>query len=219
MNGQHRFEVRAPSKFGIREVFLINLLGLVPSLIAGVLLGVGGVGFPGGIILAVFCDTSYWIVFISLCCLVLGLTMFFFMPAIMFANYYIKALVSHLRPIDGETSYICQVSTLPRSCTGIRAFLEDADDVGFLSIHAGSIEFRGDHSDLTIALSNNVVVELHNVGWRGFWCAGRRVRILLLEHEEIQEIDIAERQSWTIIQSRRLALQIFEAIKSNIRKT
>ena len=100
---------------------------------------------------------------------------------------------------------------------GFRAFLEDADDVGILSIQTDTLVFRGDHSDFTIILSNNIDVKLCNIGWRGLWIAGHKIRITFPGHDEIKEVEIGERKSWTIGQSRRLAREIFEAIESRIR--
>ena len=206
---------RTPHRFGMREVVIMNLLPLVPAFIGGGLLGIGCAGIPLAATLVVDYGFPYWIMVVPLCCLALVLAISLFVPGLMCANYYVRHLVSHLRSDHKGMSCICQMTTQPRICRGARAFLEDADDVGVLSIQPGVLTFRGDHSDLVVDLSNSVAVELHNIGWRGLWYASRRVRLILPEQERIHAVDIVERQCWSVFQSRRLMLEIVESIKSS----
>lgn len=218
MPTQNTLEFRPPHRFGMREVVVLNLLAIVPSAIGSGLLVVGLTGTPLAVMLAISSDVPIWVALIALCCLALALVMYSFLPGLMFANYYLSHLVSHLQSDHGGVGCICQVATQPRTCRGARAFWEDADDVGVLTIQSGVLTFRGDHSDLTVDLSTNVSAELCNIGCRGLWFASRRIRLLLPERERVREIDIVERQCWSVVRSRGLMRQIFEAIKSNIEK-
>ncbi len=219
MNERNRFEVESPTRYGLKQISIATALTLMPSLIAGFLLGAGSAGLLVAIILAVCFGTPYWLILIPVGCLILNLTMFYFAPSLFFANYYIKWLVSKLRPADSETGYICQLATLPRSCTGIRAFLDDADDVGILQVRDDRVEFKGHQTSLTVIHSSAISVELLNIGWRGFWFAGRRIRILLHGHEELQAIEIVERQTRTVTEARELALRLFQAIEETMKAT
>jgi hypothetical protein len=160
MNTQNILDIRTPHRFGMREVVIINLLSLVAQAIAGVFLGVGCFG----ILVTSLSVVNSWIVLLALFFLALSFIMFLFTPGIMFANYYVNHLVSHLRSNEGGPEYTCQIATLPRSCKGVRAFLEDADDIGILSAQSEILRFRGDHSDLTIDMSQKISVELRNIG-------------------------------------------------------
>lgn len=214
MNGLNKFEIGTPVGFGLDQIILLNLLTFVPAIMAAGLLNAGGIG----ILLVVLLDVPHWIMFIPLSCLFLCLTIFYFCPFLIYGNYYIRAIASHHLPVDCEINYICQMATHPRTYVGLRGFFEDADDVGILCIHPDRIEFRGDHINFTILPHSIMSVKLRNIGGRGLWFAGRRVRIMLDDHKEIREIDVVERQSYTVIQARKTALKIFKAIESSIGK-
>ncbi len=192
---------------------MINFLSFLPSLVAGGLFGGGAVGIPLTAILAFSTGAPFWIIVIPLSCLALSTFMFLFLPGLMFANYYVTQRVSHLRSGCGADGTVCQLTARPRGCRGARAFFEDADDLGILSIEDGVLKFCGDHSDLKVDLSSIVRIELCNIGWRGLWFASRRIRLHLLGKQEIEAIEIAERQCWTVTDSRRLMLHIFESIR------
>ena len=197
----------------MKAIIILNLLPAVPGLIAGGGLG----GIPVVLIQIIYYDSPLWLLLILPCLLFISLIVFWFWPGLFHSNYYICSLVSHLRANDGRTEYVCQIATQPRTCKGIQAFLEDADDVGIARIEDGVFKFHGDHSEISVNLYN-VSAELHNIGYRGVWYAGRRIKIVLPPQDKFKSIEILERQCWSAMQSRKLMLQIFEKIKANMQE-
>jgi len=212
-------QTRPPLGFGLEEVVIANVLGLLPALALGPLLGLGLVGVGAAIVYSVRFGTMSWWMLIALSSLVVGVTLFNFTPYLGFANYYIKWLVSSQQRAETGSGHICQLTTVPRLNTGFRGFLEDADDIGVLQVQDGVITFTGDHIDVAITGSSGISVSLRNIGARGFWFIGRRVRIELHNHPAFQAINIVERQSRTIRESRALGLRIFEAIDEALRSS
>ncbi len=213
-----KLEIRQPVKFGMKEAVIVNLLSFVPSFVLGILIAMGIV-VPAMCLLLLLTKTTTLTIFIlsmmfSAICLMIGFIMFYFFPLLLLVNYYIKFIAGRIVSPVPVGAYVCQISMTPKICSGIRAFLEDADDIGYLSVSTGSVEFRGDSVDFSLTKAEIINVRSYNVGWRGYWIAGRRIKIAISGHEKIKEIEISERHSWTIPGSQSLADNICSAISS-----
>jgi len=216
-NRESRINITKPSNFGMKQIILGNLFAAAPSLALGILFDILVIG---GFLLAAMImagrNNVSWFVFAYLFILLMFLLMIYYSPGLLMVNYYIKLLVSKTKNNYQTTGYICQMATLPRIHSGFRGFLEDADDIGVLSIQTDRIEFKGDHSDIVIPLSDKVSIKLRNIGWRGLWFIGRKVRVQFQESEKTFAVDIAERQCWTLFKSRGLAKEMYETIERQL---
>lgn len=218
-NNPMQVEVRPPRAFGLKEVVIVNALSAVPSLACGLLFGAGVTGLVGAAWLALFCRTPLWWMLIPLVSLALCSCLLYFAPFLFFANYYIRSIAAKLDHATSESDCVCQIATYPRSCRGIGAFLEDADDIGVLWVGDDGIDFKGDHLYLTVPHSSVASVHLSNVGWRGLWFIGQRIRLELYESEEFHALELCERQSSTVAEARSVSLRLFKAIGSSMKRT
>lgn len=209
---QHKFEVKAPDRFNMTTVIIINLLAMLPLCILYPLLLIVGLNVPSG-----FWGVPFGVWFVLLCGMCLLYLWFF--PGLGGINYYTRRFVSQMFEGSGETGYICQVTMQPRLYRGIRAFLEDADDIGLVTLNDGVLKFRGDHSDIAITLSTDVTAELRTIGWRGLWYSGARIRLTFPGREPFHEIEFLERQCWSVKASKRLAQELYAKIQQATRGT
>ncbi|HCE42233.1 MAG TPA: hypothetical protein DET40_01625 [Lentisphaeria bacterium] len=217
-----KLEIRQPVKFGMNEAVIGNLLSTVPSLVLGALIALGFV-IPPICLLFLLTRTTTPIIFIlsvmfSAMCLMAGFILFYFFPLLLNVNYYIKFIAGRIVSPPPEGAHVCQISTTPKLCSGLRAVLEDADDIGYVTISADSVEFRGDSVDFSISGAEISNVGSCNVGWRGYWVAGRRIKLTINGHDRFKEIEISERHSWTIPGSRSLADQLHAQISSLLKQ-
>jgi hypothetical protein len=96
--------------------------------------------------------------------------------------------------------------------------LEDADDIGWLSVTDSEIQFIGDSVRLNIPLSQ--VRELHseNIGLRALFVYGSRVSLVVSGVPKVDCIEIAERSSLLLPCSRRTARRLHDAISRRLRE-
>src|SRR5579859_123476 len=88
-----------------------------------------------------------------------------------FGNTYVAGLVRTLRPADWNEadSFIVQITLSPRIRSGLRAVLEDADDVGWLNLGASALGFAGDSVRCTIPYGSIRHLRAHTIGLRGLF--------------------------------------------------
>src|ERR1035441_4302836 len=97
-------------------------------------------------------------------------------------NAHIARLVRSLTPAaakDGD-GFIVQLTLSPRLRSGLRAILEDADDIGYLSFTRTELLFQGDSVKLSVPLDCIAQVHPQNVGLRGRFIYGRRINVVVL---------------------------------------
>jgi hypothetical protein len=207
--------IQKPDHFRICDILLINAIGLVP----GLLLGLTG---SAGIIL--FIISVYIREPLSLLLAVTGLlsagTIVFFMPAAS-GNPYVRHIVKKSvgTDYDSTSSIIWQASFSPRIYDGFRGFMEDADDIGYIRVSERAFEFKGSHISFSLPFDCVKEVRLSNIGWRGFWLYGQRIRILTRSFDKFEGVEFIERASDTIISSRRITKTIIDRINSSGIKT
>lgn len=113
-----------------------------------------------------------------------------------FGNPYIARLVRKLGPPPGppDRSFIVQLTAQPRVRSGLRGVIEDADDVGWLSVTETGLVFQGDSLRLTVPFELLANVRARTIGLRGLFlypCMELRVGGL----GETQTLRFAERST------------------------
>jgi hypothetical protein len=129
-----------------------------------------------------------------------------------FGNGYLTRLAQPLRAGSTDPAVLVQVSFVPRLRQGLRAWFEDADDIGWLSVVDSRLVFQGDSVQLSLPLTSLTEVQLENIGWRGLFAYGPKVRVVAPGLGLRQVLYFGERSSLLLPQSRRIARAIFRMI-------
>ncbi len=142
----------------------------------------------------------------------------FFLP-LAFGNTYVLALARKLDLVSSpdEERFLVQLKLTPRVQLGLRAVLEDADDMGWLFIGPTGIRFQGDAVTLEVPPENIVSVKSRTIGWRGLFLSGPRLEFKVTGIGPVTALEFAERSSWTLPGSRRTARRMrASAIKAGL---
>jgi len=133
----------------------------------------------------------------------------FFLP-VGLGNPHVLRVLRSLPPLadNTEAAVVVQLTLAPRIRSGLRAMLEDADDFGYLSFGDSGLRFRGDSVRLSIPFECIQEVRPQNVGLRGRFLYGRRIRIVVSGLPGIGSLEFAERSSWLLPSSRRITKQL-----------
>jgi hypothetical protein len=133
-------------------------------------------------------------------------------------NTYITRLVHSLHPRVGqhEEGFIVQLTLSPRLRSGIRALVEDADDIGYLTFSGTALSFRGDSIKLSVPWKDIQLLRPSNLGWRGFFGYGRRLRLVVSAWPEVEGFEIAERSSWLLPGSRAITRKLSERLSDRV---
>lgn len=199
-----------PRWFCMRQVIAINAISAIsqsPGLLA-LLIGVGAWGTgPDGDTIALTC------VGIAVCLAFVGVVS---LPACMGNPYVVHLVRKGVIPAPGreERAFIVQIALRPRLHTGIRGWLEDADDVGYLTVTPEGLRFRGDHVAVDLPASAIDGLQSCNIGARGGWVAGRRIKVTAGALGAHESIEFSDRSALTVMDSNRNSTAIEQAIWS-----
>jgi hypothetical protein len=135
-------------------------------------------------------------------------------------NTYVSKLVRSLNPAagKGEDGFIVQLTLSPRVRSGFRAILDDADDIGYLSFTESELLFQGDSVKLSIPFAHIEQVRPQNIGLRGLFVYGRRIKVMASGLAQIESLEFAERSSWLLPDSRRITRKLAERLATSIRQ-
>jgi hypothetical protein len=141
----------------------------------------------------------------------------FFLP-LGFGNPYVVRLVRSLQPIDpkSQNSFIAQITFTPRIRTGVRALLEDADDVGWLTFTESELSFQGDSIRLIVPFKRIGGLRRESIGWRGLFLYGPQMVIAVSGLPQASSFKLAERSSWLLPTSRKNAKQLQEHLQDKL---
>lgn len=193
--GGVRLTVREPQRFRILVLYIYGLLMIVPVAMAMAATSLLNVGLlPALLPLGVALLTAL------------------FLP-VGFGNPYIARVVRSLAPGPeiASAGFIVQLALTPRVCGGLRALMEDADDVGWLRVEGTQIAYRGDAIDLEVPRECIENVTVQNVGLRGLFLY-QRIRMTLRGNSRVECVDVAERSSWLVTGSRRRTRELVQTI-------
>jgi hypothetical protein len=192
-------EIAQPRLFAAGAVAVVNAYGIllaVPFIIAVLAVSLIKFGFLTILIpfLAV-AATAYFLPF--------GL-----------GNTHVSKLVRSLNPAAGkdEDGFIVQLTLSPRIRSGLRAVLDDADDIGYLSFTGTELLYQGDSVKLSIPFALIEQVRPQNIGLRGLFVYGRRIKVTASGLPQITSLEFAERSSWLLPDSRRITRKLSERL-------
>jgi hypothetical protein len=210
MASEIRIETAPPKLFTKKLIAaqgLYDLLGLIPVCFVFLIMVAHLLLFPRGVV-----SDSIWLIII-MTLLVLALVLpIYFLPILM-ANPLVRKLV---RSLDSskQNGLVVQLTNLPRSKWGFWAFMEDADDIGFLNLEGECLVFNGDSTTFSIPFGLIQDVRRKNFGWRGIWIYGSRIVIDISD----RSFAIAERFSLSVPASRKISKGLFNQLSSKVRK-
>ena len=135
-------------------------------------------------------------------------------------NTHVTRLVQSFNPAAGksEDGFIVQLTLTPRIRSGLRAILEDADDIGYLSFTRTELLFQGDSVKLSVPFGCIEQVRPQNIGLRGLFVYGRRIRIVASGLPQVASFEFAERSSWLLPDSRRITRKLAECLSTRVRQ-
>lgn len=133
-----------------------------------------------------------------------------------FGNTHVTRLARSLNPAGGKASdgYVVQLTLSPRIRSGFRAVLEDADDIGYLRITDNGLCFEGDSVKLSVPFEQVEQVRLRNIGLRGLYICGQRIRALVSGVPGVESLEFAERASLLLPASRAITARLHERLSA-----
>jgi hypothetical protein len=140
----------------------------------------------------------------------------FFLP-FGFGNPYVARLARSIPTAEGAAldKIIAQLTFTPRLRAGLRAWIEDADDIGQLSLAESGIVFRGDAVDLFVPYSRLDGLRLESIGWRGLFLY-QRVKFLVSGLPKTTAVSFAERGSSLLPGSRAITRRFYAQLCSKM---
>jgi hypothetical protein len=196
-------EVAQPRLFTAGAVAAVNAYGallVAPFLISVLVVSVTKFGLLTALIpLLVVAATAYFLPF--------GL-----------GNTHIIRLVQALNPAvaKGGEGFIVQLTLSPRLRSGLRALLEDADDIGYLTFSENELLFQGDSVKLSVPLDRIELVRPRNIGLRGLFVYGRRIKVVVSGLPQVESVEFAERSSWLLPTSRAITRRLHQRLSTRI---
>lgn len=141
--------------------------------------------------------------------LAMGMTLWFLPLGL--GNPYVSWLVrAHKAAVPTEpAAFIVQIKLRPRLQSGLRAWLEDADDIGVLSFTESKLLFEGDAIRLSVPFEEIQQVCRQSSGWRGLFVYGAPVALEISGLAQVRHLEIAERTSWLLPTSRKIAAALY----------
>ena len=132
-------EVAQPKRFTAGAVAVINAYGALLAV-------------PFFISVLVVSVTKFSLLTVLIPLLVVAATAYFLPFGL--GNTHVTRLVQSLNPAAalGGEGFIVQLTLSPRLRSGLRALLEDADDIGYLTFRGDELLFQGDSVKLSVPL-------------------------------------------------------------------
>ena len=133
-------------------------------------------------------------------------------------NTHITRLVQSFSPAaaQGGEGFIVQLILSPRLRSGIRALLEDADDIGYLTFSGKELLFQGDSIKLYVPLECIKLVRPQNIGLRGLFIYGRRIKVVVSGLQQVESVEFAERSSWLLPTSRATTRRLYQCFCTRV---
>lgn len=133
-------------------------------------------------------------------------------------NTHVARLVRSFSPAADmdQHAYVVQLTLEPRIRSGLRAWLDDADDVGWLSFGDAALIFTGDSVKLCIPYDHIERVQPRNIGLRGGFVNGRRIAVSVPGLPEAAVLEFAERSSYLLPASRRISRELYRRLAAKV---
>jgi hypothetical protein len=129
-------------------------------------------------------------------------------------NPYASWLVRSMHPAatKPDGAIIVQVTLTPRLRSGLCAILEDADDIGLLTVDGSGIQFQGDSVKLSVPYGCMKEIQPGLSRMRGPFLSGRRIGIAVTGLPNVSGLEFAERTSWLLPASSRITRQLHQKL-------
>ncbi|HVV00688.1 MAG TPA: hypothetical protein VHH88_04955 [Verrucomicrobiae bacterium] len=195
-----------PKKFGFSAIAVLHLYNLalfLPVIISLMVVSLFRLGIPTLLVpLLTIAATAYILPF--------GI-----------GNAYIRRLTRRVAGNGGcaPDGFIVQISLRPRLRTGLRALVEDADDVGMLVFGSEAIEFTGDSVQLRLPYSEMAETRAHNIGLRGRFLYGQPIEIKPRTLGAFEAVEFTERSSLVLPESKRISTQMAERLSTALQRS
>jgi len=194
-------EVGPPKLFTVAGVFMIYAYGLllfVPFLFSVLAISSLKFGF------------LTWLIFIAV-----AVFTAYFLPFAQ-GNARVVKLVRTLNASagKGEDCFIVQLTVSPRLRSGVRALLEDADDIGCLNFSGTELVFQGDSVHLSVPFEQIEGIRPQSVGLRGLY--GSRIALGVSGLPDVKSLEFAERSSWALPTSRKTTRKLYERLAAKV---
>ncbi len=136
-------------------------------------------------------------------------------------NPCLTRMARALNPAAGTDPdiFIVQLTLSPRIRSKLWAEIEDADDIGCLTLTETELVFQGDSVKLSLPYGVMARVRSHNIGLRGLFVYGRRVVVEISGHPTVSALEFAERSSWVLPASRRTTRRLWERLSSKLARS
>lgn len=192
-------EVKAPTIFSPGTVVATSLWGLI--------LVVPVVAVMMWVSLAQFGALTFLIPLLTIAAAT------FFLP-LGFGNPHVARLARPLLPAGtpAQGVHLVQLTRKPRNRSGLLAVLEDADDIGFLSLSESVLAFHGDAIRLKVPYERLKKLRLQNAGWRGLFAYGPQTVFEISGLPQAGSFAFAERASWHLPGSRKNAGEMYRQL-------
>jgi hypothetical protein len=210
--------IREPKRFRLLQVIVGSLIAAIPSMVsfAVTVLGLGLLVIMGRHpAIGLFILALLWVwALLSVGILV------YLAPFVASGAPMVRWFPRDLGARDRENAQrIWELSLRPRIRKGLRAGLDDADDIGFLRLDENALRFDGDSVNLVIPYLEIETVRLRNCGWRGLWVCGGTVVVTVRDGEKERTFVFRERSALTVPRSRQITENVFHALRYTIGAT
>ena len=197
-----KIEITEPRLFTIGAVAVVNAYGLA-------------LGTPIFLSIIVISVIKFGTLTVLLPLLAVAATAYFLPFGL--GNAHVIRLVRSLNPVvvdESEDGFIVQLTLSPRLRGGLRALLEDADDIGYLTLSGKELRFQGDSVRLSVPWNEIQLVRPRNIGLRGLFVYGRRIKVVVAGWPQVESFEFAERSSWLLPASRATTRKLYELLSA-----
>jgi len=201
--GEPSLEIKPARQFKACSVLAINLYGVLLGL--PVLAAVAWVSFRP-------LDAATYILPV-----VAVLVATAFLP-VGFGNPHARLISRRLSPpFPLQDARVVQLTTQPRIRTGLRAMLEDADDIGCLRVTETGLAFFGDSVRLEAPFECIETVCLKNIGLRGLYIYAPRIS-MKIKGVTPGDFEFADRSSVSLMSARRQTRELYNMLSAKVAK-
>jgi len=143
----------------------------------------------------------------------------FFLP-LGFGNPYVVRLVRSMPQNEATNpSFIAQITFDPRVRSGLRALMEDADDIGWVTVTDSGVLFEGDSIAMSVPFTRIEAISTESIGWRGLFLYGPQTVIKVTGLPNAKAFKLAERSSWLLPAARRNAKRLHQCLAGKVKLT
>ena len=134
-----------------------------------------------------------------------------------FGNPFVARLARSM-PTASESApegFIVQVTLAPRLRSGLRALVEDADDIGWLRFSDTELSFQGDSLNLSVPFAEIRSVKPQSIGVRGLFLYPS-LKVVVSSLPNVESLTFAERSAWLLptarAKTRRIRHRLLEKV-------